>query len=148
MRTLILILVSISFAIAGDSLIDRRLREAVMAMAANQVPGAPTSLERGTRLLVTDGAMEDQFDEVMKSFGAAFTLLGTPQAVEEVAVRPYGTRSEIAYFVIPCQRGAAFVRIVSLKRGDNQRLVRSVAVDVRPETVFPPGLLEPEAARR
>lgn len=148
MRTLILLLLTISFTFAADSLIDRRLREAVMAMAANQVPGAPSPLERGTRLLVTDGAMEDQFDQVMKAFGDAFTLLGTPQAVEEVAVRPYGTRSEIAYFVIPCQRGVAFVRITSLKRGDNQRIVSSVAVGVRPEVVFPPGLLEPEASRR
>jgi hypothetical protein len=99
------------------------------------------------RLLVTDGAMEDQFEEVMKAFGEAFTLLGTPQAVEEVAVRSYGTRSEVAYFVIPCQRGVAFVRITSLKRGDNQRIVSSLTVGVRPEAVFPPGLLEPEAKR-
>ena len=135
MRTLILILLTISLTCAADSMIDRRLREAVMAMAANQVPGAPSPLERGVRLLVTDGAMEDQFEEVMKAFG-------------EVAVRLYGTRSEIAYFVIPCQRGAAFVRVVSLKRGDNQRIVSSLAVGVRPEGVFPPALLEPEAVRR
>jgi hypothetical protein len=148
MRTLILLLLTISFTYAGDSMIDRRLREAVMAMAANQVPGAPSPLERGVRLLVTDGALEDQFEEVMKSFGEAFTLLGTPQAVEEVAARLYGTRSEVAYFVIPCQRGVAFVRITSLKRGDNQRIVSNLTVAMRPEAVFPPGLLEPDAVRR
>ena len=148
MRTLILLLLTISCTYTADSMIDRRLREAVMAMAANQVPGAPSPLERGVRLLVTDGAMEDQFEEVMKAFGDAFTLLGTPQAVEEVAVRLYGTRSEVAYFVIPCQRGVAFVRVVSLKRGDNQRIVSSLGVGVRPEGIFPTGLLEPEAVRR
>jgi hypothetical protein len=147
MRTLFLLLLTISFTYAADSMIDRRLRESVMAMAANQVPGAPSPLERGVRLLVTDGAMEERFEEVMKSFGETFTLLGTPQAVEEVAVRTYGARSEIAYFVIPCQRGVAFVRIVSLKRGDNQRIVSSVAVGTRPEAMFPVGLLEPEARR-
>jgi hypothetical protein len=125
-------------------MIDRRLREAVTAMAANNVPGAPSSLERGVRLLVTDGAMEGQIEEVMKAFGDAFTLLGTPQTVEEIAVRTYGTRSEVAYFVIPCQRGSAFVRVTSLKRGDNQRVVSSLGVAVRPELVFPPALLEPE----
>ncbi|MBA3697237.1 MAG: hypothetical protein H0W78_00015 [Planctomycetes bacterium] len=148
MRLITLLLLAFSCTLtAGDSMIDRRLREAVMAMAANQVPGAPSPLERGVRLLVTDGAMEDQFDAVMKAFGAAFTLLGTPQAVEEVAVRSYGTRSELAYFVIPCQRGVAFVRIASLKRGDNQRIVSSLTVGVRPEAVFPPALLEPEIKR-
>jgi hypothetical protein len=145
MRTVILLLLTLSCTFAADSLIDRRLREAVMAMAANPVPGAPSPLERGVRLLVTDGAMEEQFEEVMKAFGDAFTLLGTPQVVEEVAVRSYATRSEIAYFVIPCQRGVAFVRVVSLKRGDNQRIVSSLGVGVRPELIFPPGLLEPEA---
>ena len=148
MRTLLLALLVCSCALpAADSMIDRRLREAVMAMAANQVPGAPSPLERGVRLLITDGAMEDRFEEVMAAFGDAFTLLGTPQAVEEVAVRTYGNRSEVAYFVIPCQRGSAFVRVVSLKRGDNQRIVSSVGVGVRPEVVFPPGLLEPEIRR-
>ena len=91
--------------------------------------------------------MENQFENVMKAFGEAFTLVGNPQAVEEVAVRTYGTRSEIAYFVVPCQRGAAFLRIVSVKRGDNQRIVSSVAVAIVPEVVFPPGLLEPEPRR-
>lgn len=148
MRTITLLLLLLPCCLsAADSMIDRRLRDAVMAMAANRVPGAPPPLERGARLLVADGAMEDRIDEVMNAFGAAFTLLGTPQAVEEVAVRLYGTRSEIAYFVIPCQRGAAFVRVVSLKRGDNQRIVSSVAVDVRPEGILPPGLLEPEIRR-
>lgn len=147
MRTIILLFFCIAATWSADSMIDRRLRDAVMAMAANKVPGAPPPLERGTRLLVTDGAMEDQFEEVMKAFGEAFTLLGTPQAVEEVAVRSYGTRSEIAYFVIPCQRGVAFVRVTSLKRGDNQRIVSSVGVGVRPEVIFPPGLLEPLAVR-
>jgi hypothetical protein len=149
MRTLLLLLsLTITALSAADSMIDRRLREAVTAMAANSIPGAPSSLERGLRLLVADGAMEDQFQEVMKAFGEAFTVLGTPQAVEEVAVRSYGTRSEIAYFVIPCQRGSAFVRVVSLKRGDNQRIVSSLGVAVRPELVFPPALLEPDPTPR
>lgn len=147
MRTfLLLCLCSLTFT--ADSMIDRRLREAVMAMAANSVPGAPTALERGVRLLVNEGALQEQVEDVMKSFGDAFTLLGTPQAVEEVAVRLYGTRSEIAYFVIPCQRGSAFVRVTSLKRGDNQRVVSSLSVAVRPELVFPPALLEPENTPR
>jgi hypothetical protein len=148
MRILALLLLSVAVSLAADSMIDRRLREAVTAMGANQVPGAPSPLERGVRLLVADGAMEEQIPDVMQAFGDAFTLLGTPQAVEEVAVRLYGTRSEIAYFVIPCQRGSAFVRVVSLKRGDNQRVVSSVGVAVRPELVFPPALLEPDASPR
>src|SRR3954466_11364138 len=100
MRTLILLLCSTALACwAGDSMIDRRLREAVTAMASNPVPGAPTPLERGARLLLAEGAMEDQAVAVMKAFGEAFALLGNPQAVEEVGVRAYGTRSEVAYFV-------------------------------------------------
>ena len=149
MRTIALFLLGLAVTCwAGDSMIDRRLREAITAMSLNQVPGAPSPLERGVRLLVTDGAMEDQFELVMKSFAGAFAVVGTPQAVEEVAVRAYGSRSEIAYFVVPCQRGAAFVRVVSVKRGDNQRIVSSVAIAVVPEVVFPPGLLEPEPPRR
>ncbi len=148
MRTLALILLSLSVACwAGDSMIDRRLREAITAMASNQVPGTPEPLERGARLLVADGAMEDQLAAVMKAFGDAFTVVGNPQAVEEVAVRLYGSRSEIAYFVVPCQRGAAFVRVVSVKRGDNQRIVSNVLVATVPEMVFPAGLLEPEPRR-
>lgn len=147
MRTLLLLLTLTTLG-AADSMIDRRLREAVTAMAANNVPGAPSSLERGVRLLVADGAMEERVEELMKAFDEAFTLLGTPQAVEEIAVRSYGTRSEIAYFVIPCQRGSAFVRVVSLKRGDNQRVVSSLGVAVRPELVFPPALLEPDTTPR
>ena len=53
MRTLALILLSLSATCwAGDSMIDRRLREAITAMASNQVPGAPAPLERGVRLLL------------------------------------------------------------------------------------------------
>jgi hypothetical protein len=149
MRTLVLLLLTVSTMIwAGDSMIDRRLREAVTAMASNQVPGTPASLERGARLLVADGAMEDQLAGVAKAFGDVFAVVGTPQAVEEVGVRLYGSRSEVAYFVVPCQRGAAFIRIVSVKRGDNQRIVSSVAVAAQPETVFPPALLEPEPQQR
>lgn len=148
MRTVALFLLSLFMTCwAGDSMIDRRVREAITAMASNQVPGAPAPLERGVRLLVTDGAMEDQFEGVIKAFGEAFAVVGTPLAVEEVAVRLYGTRSEIAYFVVPCQRGAAFLRVVSVKRGDNQRIVSSIAVAIVPEVVFPPGLLEPEPRR-
>lgn len=149
MRTLVLLLLTITTATwAGDSMIDRRLREAITAMASNQVPGTPASLERGARLLVADGALEDQVAVVAKTFGEAFAVVGTPQAVEEVAVRLYGSRSEVAYFVVPCQRGAAFIRIVSVKRGDNQRIVSSVAISLQPEVVFPPALLEPEQQRR
>lgn len=149
MRTLALLLLTLTTTIwAGDSMIDRRLRDAITAMASNQVPGTPASLERGARLLVADGAMEEQLAAVAKSFGDVFTIVGTPQAVEEVGVRLYGSRSEIAYFVVPCQRGAAFIRIVSVKRGDNQRIVSSVAVATQPEGVFPPALLESELQQR
>ncbi len=148
MRSIFLLFLTVCASVAADSLIDRRLREAVMAMAANRVPGAPPPLERGVRLLVADGAMENNLAELMQAFGDTFTVMGTPQAVEEIAVRSYGTRSEIAYFVIPCLRGAAFVRVVSLKRGDNQRVVSSLAVAPRPEMVFPPGLLEPDNTPR
>ena len=92
--------------------------------------------------------MEEQLAGVAKAFGDVFTVVGTPQAVEEVGVRIYGSRSEVAYFVVPCQRGAAFIRIVSVKRGDNQRIVSSVAVATQPEGIFPSALLEPEAQQR
>lgn len=133
---------------AGDSMIDRRLRDAIMAMAQNPVPGTPLPIDRGVRLLLNEGAMQEQADAMAKVFAETFDLVGIPQAVEEVAVRAYGTRTEVAYFVIPCQRGAAFIRIVSVKRGDNQRIVSSVSVSSRPEAVFPPGLMEPEPATR
>jgi hypothetical protein len=150
MRTLVLALLILTTAPswAGDSMIDRRLREAIMAMAQNPVPGTPLPIDRGVRLLLSDGAMAEQADAMAKLFAETFDLVGAPQAVEEVAVRAYGTRTEIAYFVIPCQRGAAFIRIVSVKRGDNQRIVSSAVVSSRPEAVFPPGLLEPEPAVR
>jgi len=148
MRTIALFLLSLSLTCwAGDSMIDRRLREAITAMASNQVPGAPSPLERGVRLLVIDGAMEDHSEFVMKQFEAVFTQVGAPQGVEEVAVRAYGSRTEAAFFVVPCQRGAAFIRIVSLKRGDNQRIVGALAIDTSPWPLFPPSLLEPEPRR-
>jgi hypothetical protein len=133
---------------AGDSMIDRRLRDAITAMSQNPVPGTPLPIDRGVRLLLNEGAMQEQADAMAKVFAETFDLVGVPQAVEEIAVRSYGTRSEVAYFVIPCQRGAAFIRIVSVKRGDNQRIVSNVIVSTRPEVVLPPGLLEPEPSAR
>ncbi len=133
---------------AGDSMIDRRLRESVSIMGENQVPNTPTSITRGVRQLLADGAMEGQEADVAKAFAEAFDLLGRPQAVEEIATRLYGSRSEIAYFVIPCVRGSAFVRVTSLKRGDNQRVVSSLTIAVRPEVVLPPDLLVPDPNSR
>lgn len=152
MRTLMLALLLLTTLAthgwAGDSMIDRRLREAITAMSQNPVPGTPLPIDRGVRLLLNEGAMQEQSDAMAKIFAETFDLVGMPQAVEEIAVRTYGSRSEIAYFVIPCQRGAAFIRIVSVKRGDNQRIVSSVTVSSRPEVVLPPGLLEPEPTTR
>jgi hypothetical protein len=148
MRTIILLLTLSTAGWSGDSLIDRRLRDAITAMASNPVPGAPSSLERGVRLLVADGALEDHVEQVMKDFNEAFAMMGRPQAVEEIGVRPYGNRSEVAYFIVPCERGAVFLRVVAVKRGDNQRIVSSMSVSTRPELVLPPGLLEPEPIRR
>ena len=133
---------------ASDSMIDRRLREAIMAMGENPVPNTPSPIDRGVRLLLTDGAMESEAEVVAKAFSDTFALVGRPQQSEEVAVRLYGSRTEIAYFVIPCVRGSAFVRVVSLKRGDNQRVVSSVAVSARPELVYPSDLLLPEQSQR
>ena len=133
---------------AGDSMIDRRLRESVSIMGENPVPNTPSPIERGVKQLLTDGAMEGQEAEVAKAFAETFALLGKPQAVEEIATRLYGSRSEIAYFVIPCVRGSAYVRVTSLKRGDNQRVVGSLTVAVRPEVVLPPDLLVPDPNSR
>jgi hypothetical protein len=145
MRTIALLLLSCTFTTwAADSMIDRRLRDAITAMASNQVPGAPSPLERGARLLLAEGAQEDQVQPVMKRFEEAFAKVGAPQLVEEVATRLYGSRSEVAYYVLPCQRGAVFLRLVSVKRADNQRVVGELAVATSPEAIFPPGLLEPD----
>ena len=148
MIPLLLASVSLSAAWAGDSMIDRRLRESVSIMGENAVPNTPSPIERGVRQLLVDGAMEGQEAEVAKAFAEAFALLGRPQAVEEIATRLYGSRSEIAYFVIPCVRGPAFVRVTSLKRGENQRVIGSLTIAVRPEVVLPPDLLSPDQSQR
>jgi hypothetical protein len=148
MIPLLLASVATTASWAGDSMIDRRLRESVSIMGENPVPNTPNPVERGVKQLLTDGAMEGQEAEVAKAFAEAFALLGRPQAVEEIATRLYGSRSEIAYFVIPCVRGAAFVRVTSVKRGDNQRVVGSLTVAVRPELVLPPDLLAPDPNAR
>ena len=146
--TLLLLLSATTLSWGGDSMIDRRLREAVLAMAENPVPNTPSPIDRGVRMLLAEGAMEGEADAVVKAFSETFALVGRPQMSEEVAVRAYGSRSEIAYFVLPCVRGPAFVRVVSLKRGDNQRVVGSIVVSSRPELVFPPDLLVPDVTPR
>jgi hypothetical protein len=145
---LLLLLSAVTLSWGGDSMIDRRLREAVQAMAENPVPNTPSPVDRGVRLLLAEGAMEGEADAVVKAFSDTFALVGRPQLSEEVAVRAYGSRCEIAYFVLPCVRGPAFVRVVSLKRGDNQRVVGGIMVSTRPELVFPPDLLAPEQILR
>jgi hypothetical protein len=130
---------------AADSFIERRLHDAVTVMQEPPTPGVKDGpLERGTRMLLADGALEAQVPGYAALFAAQFELLGRPTGVTELGVRRFGARAEVAYFIIPCARGVAFVRVVALKAGDNNRVVSELVVSPHPSEVLPPDLITPE----
>ncbi len=130
---------------AADSFIERRLRDAVTVMQEPPTPGVKDGpVERGTRLLLADGALEPQVAAFAALLAGQFDVLGRPTGLTELGVRRFGARAEVAYFIIPCARGAAFVRVVALKAGDNTRVVSDLAVSQHPSEVLPPDLLTPE----
>ena len=130
---------------AADSFIERRLHDAVTVMQEPPTPGVKDGpVERGTRMLLADGALEPQAPAFAALFASQFDVLGRPTGLTELGVRRFGARAEVAYFIIPCARGVAFVRVVALKAGDNARVVSDLAVSQHPSEVLPPDLLTPE----
>ena len=130
---------------AADSFIERRLHDAVTVMQEPPTPGVKDGpLERGTRMLLADGALEAQVPAYAAMLAGQFEVLGRPTGVTELGVRRFGARAEVAYFIIPCARGVAFVRVVALKAGDNNRVVSELVVSQHPSEVLPPDLLTPE----
>ncbi len=130
---------------AADSFIERRLHDAVTVMQEPPTPGVKDGpVERGTRMLLEGGALEPQVPAFAALLAGQFDVLGRPTGLAELGVRRFGARAEVAYFIIPCARGVAFVRVVALKAGDNNRVVSDLAVSQHPSEVLPPDLLTPE----
>jgi hypothetical protein len=146
MRTIICLLVlTLSVIVpAAESQIDKRLRDCVTALGAAGEPGATAPVVDGAvKAMLEGGALEGRPGDAIRAFGELIELMGRPDGLVEVAVRRYG-RAEIAYFVVTCAKGVGYVRVESLKRADNSKMVSGLLIKPGPDGVFPPGLLEPE----
>jgi hypothetical protein len=148
MRALLLILVlAIPFlSPAAESQIDKRLRDCVTALGVTGEPGATAPVVEGAvKTLLEGGALEARPGDAIRAWAELIEILGRPDGLVEVAIRRYG-RAEIAYFVVTCAKGVGYVRVESLKRADNSKVVSGLLIKPGPDGVFPAGLLEPESA--
>jgi hypothetical protein len=136
MRTLIVALVLVCAGAAyGESQVERRLRDALTIMSHSD--GA-----RGVDALVSEGPLADERAALSERFAGYLKRYGNFATLDEAYIRRFG-RVEIGYFVVSFSRGVLFVRLVSLYNGSD-KIVTDLAMDPRPEAVFPPALLGPD----